>query len=277
MPFYLSELVGGLGNQIFSVVTVYSLAKKYNTNYSINENQEYIQITDIKCPVYLKSLLSGFLKNSLVFNCEKNHIIHCKQFTDIDISDDIDTKNDLVVLKGLPMKYSIFNKYLEEIKDIFYEQKGQLIPKSEKIKIGIMFRTFSEERGSHWRVYNEYYENALMNILQKYDSKLSNLELNIYSDKSGVYEDIILPILNKYNIKIPYFEFVGKRDQITDVKHFFNMFDLDDYILCNSTFHYWPALLSRYNENKTIIYPSSQIDGNNGWFKYISPPSWVCI
>jgi hypothetical protein len=277
MPFYLSEFVGGMGNQIFSVVTVFSLAKKYNTTYTINERQEYVQLAKFNCPVYLKTLLSGFIENTLISIYTKNHTINCKQFSDIDIPSDINPQNDLIILKGLPMKYSIFSDYLEDIKDLFYKQKSQSVPKSEKIRIGVMFRTFAEENTSQYRVYEGYYENSLKILLEKYSNKINNLEFHIYSDEVGVYEKNILPILNKYNLNIPYFEFVGKRDQVTDVKHFFDMFDLDDYILCNSTFHYWPALLSRYNEHKTVIYPTKQIDGEGHWFSHITPSEWACI
>jgi hypothetical protein len=277
MPFYLSEFVGGMGNQIFSVVTVFSLAKKYKTTHTINESQEYVQLAKFKCHVYLKTLLSGFIQNNLVSNSIKQQTIHCKQFTDIEISSDINPQNDLIILKGLPMKYSIFSDYLEDIKDVFYKQKKELTVKSEKIKIGVMFRTFAEENTPQYNVYEGYYENAVKILLEKYSNKINNLEFHIYSDEEGVYEKNILPILNKYNLNIPYFEFVGKRDQVTDVKHFFDMFDLDDYILCNSTFHYWPALLSRYNENKTVIYPTKQIDGGGHWFSHITPLEWICI
>jgi hypothetical protein len=282
MPFYLNNLTGGLGNQIFSVVTAYSLAKKYNTSYFINENQEYIPILQIKCPNYLRSVMNSFLEISYMQDTSIPNMMSayhhmCTQFKDIEFPSDIDVQNNLVVLHGLPMKYSIFSDYLEDIADLFYKQKNKIMPKSEKIRIGIMFRTFDEENTPQYRVYEEYYENALKIFLQKYSDQINNLELHVYTDKAGVSENIILPILNKYNINIPYFENVGKRDQFTDVKHFFDMFDLDDYILCNSTFHYWSALLSRYNENKTVIYPTKQIDGGGHWFSHITPLEWVCI
>ena len=36
MPFYLPDFYGGLGNQLFSIVTLYAFAKKYNTTFSVN-------------------------------------------------------------------------------------------------------------------------------------------------------------------------------------------------------------------------------------------------
>jgi hypothetical protein len=279
MPFYLDGLTGGLGNQVFSVLTAYSLARKYNTTYTINDSQEQIQLAGFKCPNYLRSVMNPFLELTSMSNFASYYTLYCRQFTDITIPSDIDVQNTMILLQGLPMKYSLFSDYLEEIKDIFYIQKNKITSaeKSDKIKVGIMFRTFSEENGSHWCVYDEYYQKSLELILKKHEDKINNLEFHIYSDKAGVFETIILPILNSKNLNIPYFENVGKRDQVTDVKHFFEMFDLDDYILCNSTFHYWAALLSRYNEDKIVIYPSSQKDGHNMWFSHLAHPSWICV
>jgi len=84
----------------------------------------------------------------------------------------------------------------------------------------------------------------------------------------------IIPIINEYfdDSKLEINEKVGIRDGHTDLEHFFNLFDYDNYILCNSTFHYWGALLSQYNSDKIITY-----DNQCGWYHHIVPLNWIKI
>jgi hypothetical protein len=138
-----------------------------------------------------------------------------------------------------------------------------------------MFRTFAEEKNTQWMTIDEYYKKAIKYMLEHYNNKYT-LEFHIYTDQAGVTETIINPIINNLNIKVNTTEYVGIRDNKTDVEHFFAMFDLDDYILCNSTYHYWPALLSRYTDDKIVTFPSYTKDGNNiSWFNHIVPPEWI--
>jgi hypothetical protein len=285
MPFYVSEFMGGLGNQIFSVATAYALSKKYNTTFFVNKKQDHVQLNNYKCPLYMNSLLNLFFDNKYYKDENKENFtevftINCIQFQDIIIPKEIDPQSMCIILKGLPMKLSLFEDCLDDLEELFYRKKKLLNSKlesnihSDKIKIGIMFRTFAQENAPQYRVYDNYYEFAINFILEKYN-KLNNLEFHIYSDEAGVYKKNIEPILTKKNIDVAYFEHVGKRDEITDIKHLFDMLDLDDYILCNSTFHYWAALLSRYNTDKVVIYPIYQQDGNCGWLKHICPSSWI--
>lgn len=284
MPFYLSGFSGGLGNQIFSIVTVYSLSKKYNTTFSINRGQTTVKsIGDFSIPVYINSTFTSFLETS---NYRENTdittivVVNLPQFTDFTIQNTINPENTSIQLEGLPMKYSIFKEYIDEISELFYRQKKLYIPYTLpkmqiKRRVGIMFRTFMQESSQQWMVKDEYYMNAIQYLLSKHGRNYE-YEFHIYSDVEHIGSSIIKTVCNKLTIYPIIYEFVGLRDNTTDVKHFFQMFDLDDYILCNSTYHYWPALLSTYRSNKIVTFPSITQDGNNiNWFKHIAPESWV--
>jgi hypothetical protein len=177
------------------------------------------------------------------------------------------------------MKYVLFSNYLDEIRDIMYRQKIKYIAEINKNynvrRIGIMFRTFAQERNKQWMTIDEYYTKAIKYILNEHKGEYT-IELYIYTDEAGVTETVIYPIINKLNINVITKEYVGARDNKTDVEHFFSMFDLDDYVLCNSTYHYWPALLSRYTANKIVTFPSYTKDGKDiSWFNHIVAPGWV--
>lgn len=284
MPFFLDNFVGGLGNQLFSILTVYSLARKYNTSFIINQSKDIINssVGDFKIPIYLETVFSELIKCSKDFNdiiYSSIIKVSISQFEDYKLPESINPDTCLIIITGLPMKYSLFSNYIDEIKDIMYRQKNKYIPdiiKDHKIrKIGIMFRTYIQEKNNSWMTTDDYYIKAIEFILEQYNDKYT-LEFHVYTDEAGVTESIIKPIINKLNLTVNTKEYVGVRDNKTDVEHLFAMFDLDDYILCNSTYHYWPALLSRYTDDKLVTFPSYTKDGKDMlWFNHIIAPDWV--
>ena len=294
MPFIVKDLVGGLGNQIFTIVTAYAFSKKYNTTYTIDMNNESITnlYNKLPIPVYLQSVLSMFYTSEFhkpieTLNNEMNTILSTKtldipQFCEYTLPDSINIDTTLITISGLPMRYSLFSDCIDDIQKLFYMQKPNYAPKTIQDKkfrkIGVMFRTFSEEKMDKWMVTDIYYMKAIDHLLSIYDTSKYSIEFHIFTDKEGVLDTIINPILDSLDVTIPCKEYVGKRDNKTDVEHFFQMFDMDDYILCNSTYHYWPALLSTYSEDKIVTFPSHTKDGEPiNWFTHIIDPSWVKI
>ena len=285
MPFALNNFTGGLGNQLFSILTVYSLSKKYNTPFIINQTDLEIKgyNSEFVIPVYLKTVFEEIIKESSTeFNTLEyisSIVISISQFHDFHLPPNVNPDTTLIYITGLPMKYSLFSNYLDEIKDMMYRQKIKYIPgitKDHTIRrIGIMFRTYVQEKNNSWMTTEEYYTKAIGYILEQHKDKYT-LEFHVYTDEAGVTEYIIKPIINKLNLTVNTKEYVGVRDNKTDVEHLFAMFDLDDYILCNSTYHYWPALLSRYTNDKIVTFPSYTKDGKDMlWFNHIVPSEWI--
>jgi len=287
MPFTLSELIGGLGNQLFILSSVYALSRQYNTRFTyIKQTKPIISIVGTIIPNYMDTIFSEFLKCEYYINTIFDYTsytsileLNMQQFIVYTLPETIDMNTTIVQLKGLPMHYLMFCDYLYSISQMLYKTKVLYIPESVKLphirKIGIMFRTFAEENSNQWMVVDAYYEKAIQYML-KQRSSIYTIEFHIFTDTKGVTESIVQPILDTMNINIPCKEYVGKRDNKTDVEHFFTMFDLDDFILCNSTYHYWPALLSTYSNNKIVTYPTSTKDGNQiDWFEHIVHPTWI--
>ena len=280
MPFCLENFIGGLGNQIFQIATLISFAKKYKTTFSFP-----LGVTEIygltKILVYQEQIFSGFT-NHILYKEKNNNLKEIKQevcqFKDIKIVDGVDLQNNNLIIAGLPMLLSLFYDNIDDIRNIFHSQKNKLnhhLPKNENIKICIGFRTFDEEGHPEWMASVSYYKEALQYILNKLNS--SKIELHIFTDRINVSYDIINSILKdigKQDVK--YFEYFGKRDGITDVKSFFLMMDCDHYIICNSTFHYWPAILSQ--KESIIICPTTINNCFNDWFiNNLVPDHWIQI
>jgi len=97
--------------------------------------------------------------------------------------------------------------------------------------------------------------------------------IDIYTDSDKSSEQII-PFIKSFfaNKCIGINEYCGNKELHTDVDHFFKMFDYDNYILCNSTYHYWGAILSIYNKDKIVLYPEEC-----SWFKNIADIEWIAL
>jgi hypothetical protein len=284
MPFVLTGVYGGLGNQVFILASVYAIAKRYNTSFMYIPTAEPIKSLGIIIPDYVETVLSGFLSSDThsVINFAAYPIIMqvlVPQFHNFVLPDTIDIHTTLIHIKGMPMYYSIIEPYIDSISQILYKTKELYVPTSIKQpfirKIGVMFRTYEQENAPQWMTHLDYYEKAIQYMLDQH-AQTNILEFHIFSDTEGVTSTILQPIFDSLELRTYCKEYVGKRDNKTDVEHFFQMFDLDDYILCNSTYHYWPALVSTYAKDKLVTYPTYMKDGNLiEWIKHIMHPTWV--
>jgi hypothetical protein len=274
MPIHLPLFIGGLGNQMFSITAIISLADKYNTTCSFNKEQSVSNgISNSR--VYYD--IFNYLHNESIYN-ELNTLIpqtslSINQFEDIIIDTSI-VESHTILLNGLPMKYSIISQSINKLKDVFNSIKMKYIDTTTRStipKLAIGMRTFAEEgRESEWSTSLEYYRKAI----EYMSTKVDICTIDIYTDKVGS-SDKLIPILREYfkDRCTSINEYAGNRNANTDVNHFFQMFEYDHYILCNSTYHYWPALLSVYNNTtKIVTWPS---DSECNWYLHLAAPEWV--
>ena len=269
MPFYLSDFYGGLGNQLFSIITLYALAKKYNTTFSVNTDT--LNAT-------------GFLSYYKIYFNEFTCLLQCpyysvrdntfpvirytvEQFKDYEFDVNI-TSTHIIYICGLPMKYSLFYSYLDDIKSLFHSYKKSTYPtiSLNNPSLCIAIRRFTDEKSEHWATSLEYYKKAIKHMSTKYNSCI----IHIYTDTSDSSK-VIMPFIQEYfgNSCINIEEFCGNKELQTDIEHLFTMFDYDNYILCNSTYHYWAALLTT-NQNATVLYPS-----DCEWYPHIACNNWI--
>ena len=96
--------------------------------------------------------------------------------------------------------------------------------------------------------------------------------IHIYTDTPNSSELIMPFIKDNFGDKlIDSKEFVGSKESGSDITHLFEMCDYDNYILCNSTYHYWSALLTTYT-NAIVTYPM-----DCEWYKHIASNKWMSL
>lgn len=277
MPFHLNYFVGGMGNQIFQISSLISLAEKYDTTFNFPRDIKYIRGLVGNIPIYHDTIFDKFTNhprykdyNSILPSID----IQIVQFQDMNLDNIEDKKNIQINISGLPMWLPIINISL--IRNILLENKKEFsynLNSTGKIKLCVCFRTFDEEGHNEWMIPSIYYRNAFKAILPKLNNKI---EIHIFTDRENVKDTIIKPILNDLNIEIPdLYEYKGIRNGISDIEHFYKMMDCDHFILCNSTYHYWPALIK--NSESIITYPNKIEDGTEDWFKTLCPEKWIQI
>lgn len=280
MPFHLDRYIGGLGNQLFQVITIISLAEKYDTTFSIPLNIDYIYGLTGIIPVYLKNIFLEFTKHKRykVFDSTLQSIrININQFADINLDNRIDKKETQIILDGLPMWLPLIDiSIAQELLLSAKNNTSYSLSNNNITKLCVCFRSFDEENRNDWMISIEYYKLAFQYIIPKLNSPY---ELHIFTDRENIKNTIIIPLLNELNIiDLPeIYEYTGKRDGVTDVEHFYKMIDCNHFILCNSTYHYWAAIIND-NPDAIITYPNKIENGiNNDWFKIISPSKWTKI
>jgi len=271
MPFYLPHFYGGLGNQLFSIMTVYSLSKKYNTTFSINKNN---------------TVATGFVTNNVYFNVFKC-LLECstyldkndnlpiieytvEQFKDYQFDANV-VHTHTIYVSGLPMKYSLFELHVDDIIQLYHQYRHIVFPPitvKNTPMLCIAMRRFTNENSTHWATSMEYYKKAITFMAQYYQS----CTVHIYTDTPHS-SDLIMPLIKEYfgDKIINTTEFVGCKESGSDVTHLFEMFEYDNYILCNSTYHYWGALLTTF-QNAIVTYPTEC-----EWYTHIASNKWIGI
>jgi len=260
MPFHLDGWVGGLGNQLFSLCILYSLAKKYNTTFSLPLDTLY---STSYCPNTLVAydIVRPFLTDGTYAELSMSlpqSIYKVVQFSQYTISQD--TANTVVIIQGLPMMYSMFSEHIPLLRSLIHT--SQKIQYTDTLYIGV--RTFSREQASHCRTSLEYYKRAIEYI----SIKEKKSAVHIYTDKGGSSSELAEYIHTYFGESCTITEFCGSASEKTDIEHFYNSFYYDTFILCNSTFHYWGPIFS--HQTKEVVYPAEC-----EWYHHIADPRWI--
>ena len=119
----------------------------------------------------------------------------------------------------------------------------------------------------HYTFKNNNLPKEIINVIEQNKRMCPNCEFRFYNDLAcdafikDNFGDTVIDIK----------EFVGSKESGSDIIHLFEMFDYDNYILCNSTYHYWSALLTTY-ANAIVTYPM-----DCEWYKHIASNKWIGI
>ncbi len=261
MPFHLDRWLGGLGNQLFSVCILYSLAKKHNTTFSLPldtiHSQSYCADTIVAYDIIRRFLSDGtYAEISACLPQIRDTVV---QFTHYIYLDDL--KDITIIIDGLHMMYSMFSEYIPNLRNLIHSR-----PKKDNNALYIGMRTFDRESISEWAISLDYYRRAIEYI----STNEKKSEVHIYTDKEGSSAKLVEYINTYFGESCSITEFYGSASDKTDIEHFYKSFEYNTFILCNSTFHYWGAIFS-YG-TKEVVYPAEC-----EWYKYIADPGWISL
>lgn len=249
----LKKFIGGLGNQCFQVVSIYSLSRILNIPFKLPGDQT-VSLGFINSPCYKNTVFRKFYEiydNISTDNINKITLTEgqwCKITDLIPRIKDIIANNPEIVIEIDSMLMSVENffGFKDELRLLFTD-----VVDTNKNVICISARRFIAENHTEWASGEEYYKNALEYL--HIGGYLENNFIEVYADEKEWLENV----LTKYGIDISTIKWnIGVRDNITDVEHFKNMFRCNVFVLCNSTFHYWPAVLT----NSPLVICDKTID-----------------
>lgn len=285
----ITNLIGGLGNQMFQYAAGLALAKKHNvplkidvTQLNKNSNGAYTQrqlelnIFNLELSIATQNEINNFnqnLINKFLFRYfsikSKNQIVNesGQTFNSTFMNLGPNTylngfwQNEKYFLNFNKEIYSAFN-FKPELTNSFSNNISQL--KSNSVSLHIRrgdYVTLSSANQFHGLCTIEYYTNAL-NYLQ---NKL-NTELNIY-----IFSDDI--DWCKKNLKFNNCNYLNTNSAAEDM---YLMSNCTHNIIANSSFSWWGAWLNK-NPNKIVIGPKYWFNSVESKQLGILPDSWIII
>lgn len=249
-------LVGGLGNQLFMIFNLISLSEKYNINFRICYDKNYVKDYYEKRKTLRTSALEYNLLSKLNFN-EINHnnfsIFREKEFRYNQV--DIPSVDNSYLLSGYFQSYKYFWEYREKIKEYLYIDTKIINEIRDKYKsfnkkilsIHVRLGDYVNLQHVHPIPSLEYYQKALKNY------NLGEYQLILFSDNIQMAKEKLSPL----NLK-----FIDADDFNTNDEYQLFMLSLTDVIICaNSSF----SLMSCY---------FNEMFNFNGNSQYILPSRW---
>ena len=248
------DIMGGLGNQLFQIMTAFAYSKKYRNHLIIKRESHSPSCTYRN--VYWNNFLDGLQKYLInrdielpVYN-EKS--FEYNELPKISESDDIK-------LSGYFQSYKYFHEYKSEfLAEIdWYAKRDAVKSKITDVNPGDMvslhFRIGDfKNLENHPIMPMEYYINAIKYI----EARESNVKILYFceeDDKDFVFNNYINPLRTIFeNIT-----FTQTKNKLEDWEQMIAMSLCKHHIIANSTFSWWSAYLADDNDKykKLICYP----------------------
>ena len=275
----ISNLIGGLGNQLFIYTFIYTLAEKISTefffdltNYKLNLGKTLeIDKLNINLNECEKSNLKKYRRISM-FKFEEN----IKQRFHLVFSDQNIIKEDNFDLKKFIDEYSNINDYYldgywQDIK--FFSEKDKYFKSVFKVNNNYLSKNFeilnseveynSKVLAIHIRK-NDYLNKTNSDIYFNIDLNYYKRAISFIKDKLDISKIFIFTDDYNWvrkNFSIDNSKFIQEYN-LTTIEEFEIMKKFKNIIICNSTFSLWASLLNQ-NKDKLIVAPQNWFIRNN--------------
>jgi hypothetical protein len=278
----VGHLMGGLGNQLFQIFAVISMAIESKTEFFFPDKEKLCSKRNTYWNSFLQRL-TLFLKPDSFIQKSGNILFREQgfEYTNMDIHF---FKNRNVIMYGYFQSYKYFEKNYETIcKLINVRQfKNELIKKiqytDENRSISMHFRLgdYKAIQDCYPLMTYQYYLNCLK-YLDANGVNLREYKILYFCENNPVDIGHVSKIIDALKLEYPYLEFV-RQTGLEDYEEMLLMSLCNHNIIANSTFSWWGAYFND-NKDKIVLYPDvwfgpSLQDKN---VKDLHPPSWVKI
>jgi len=249
-----ADIIGGLGNQLFIIMTLLAYSKKYNNPFII-ERKPYSPSCTFR-NVYWNNLLKSL--DRFLINKPVDFPIYQEKSYEYNELPIISPNNNLN-LRGYFQSYKYFDLYKKELlKDINLDTlkadvRNKVVDVNPEEMISMHFRI-----GDIIKVHNinhcimpvGYYINALRYI--KTEEK--NIKILYFCEEVDI-DFVMKTYVNPLQAIFPDITFVQTKVVLEDWEQMLLMSLCKHHIIANSTFSWWAAYFAEDNINKMICYP----------------------
>lgn len=245
------DISGGLGNQLFQCsFALYLKDLGVKVYFFDSENKLFIneRFLGIKKLNFISSKFLEILKKFKLF----------AKFYKVVTSNEVQSNDESIInyyeklkiisFNGYFQNYEYANKYKNEIKRSLLETFKEYGNKNPNTKSNTLIHVRrSDYLDTNEQLEISYYSKAMEHC----NEKIKDFSYDIFTDD---YEWVISqPIFNKANY-VEKSTNIVKRHKKDVLSTFSNMLDYENYIIANSTFSWWAAILS-YDSNTIVSQP----------------------
>jgi hypothetical protein len=283
----ITEINGGLGNQLFQYAAGLSLAEKHQTQLKINvdfkqaDTSRTLGLSHFN--IFLESATPEEIKHysptSILFKKILSYLpLALQKFykeRQFSYQPDFEKLGPNVYLKGYWQSERYFSTIATQVKDIFTLQPhfySNILPLIEEIKQTESVSIHVRKGDYLLHPYSDYYatlESAYYNnALAALQDNLPQLKLYVFTDDpKWVKENLALPI--------PYTLISGVQTRSMD-EDFQAMLSCKYHIIANSSFSWWTAWLSA-REGKKVVAPKEWFKNGPSDTADLIPKSWLIV
>lgn len=267
----VSDITGGLGNQMFQYACSYALAKKRNDQYKIDVSHlsvEYQKNSKIKTPRKYQLKYFNITADILpTLSIEENNLLKKaigrlyryfrmgSLFRTSFIRDrdpwayhpeQLNYKKNAYFC-GFWQSWHYFDEYKDDIKREFQIQENILSTEAQGLirncreAVGIHIRRGDYKVCDNWLINERFYVDALRCIKR---SLGKSIDILVFCDEPGFAEELFQ---GEKNIR-----YITAEQRYTDLEEFAILSACKHHIISNSTFSWWAAYLGEQDDSITI-------------------------